>query len=93
MNIKMLKAAAEDFIGKCDRGEARSIRTYAALKEALAAPDDEIVQALQAADACFTQALPKFNWGASFLDAEAIHHLNTAPIKVKKALEIINATE
>lgn len=93
MNITMLKAAALEFIRKCDNGEARSTRTYRELKEALAAPDDEVVQALQAAHDCFTQALPKFNWGASFLDAEAIQHLNTAPIKVKQALEIVSATE
>lgn len=91
MNIQMLKAAAQDFIDKCDRGEARSTRTYNALKQALAAPDDEVVEALQAANECFDKALPKFNWGASFLDAEAIRLLNNAPVKVKMALESLNA--
>lgn len=32
----MLQAAAQEFIDKCDRGEARSKRSYKALKEALA---------------------------------------------------------
>ena len=32
-------------------------------------------------------ALPKFNWGASFLDAEAIALLNEVPAEVKEALK------
>ena|SRR6267154_2781315 len=34
-----LIAAAREFIAKCDRGEARSVRSYAAFKEALAEVD------------------------------------------------------
>jgi hypothetical protein len=33
-----LEAAALEFIAKCDRGEARSKRSYAAFKAALAIP-------------------------------------------------------
>lgn len=34
----------------------------------------------------FDKALPKFNWGASFLDAEAIRLLNETPGKARAAL-------
>lgn len=35
----------------------------------------------------FDEALPKFNWGASFLDANAIELLNRAPGAILAALE------
>lgn len=35
----------------------------------------------------FDEALPKFNWGASFLDGNAIALLNEVPAEVKAALE------
>lgn len=34
-NVDGLVKAAQDFIDKCDRGEARSVRSYKAFKEAL----------------------------------------------------------
>lgn len=34
----------------------------------------------------FDEALPKFNWGASCLDANAITLLNEAPIAVRRAI-------
>jgi ribosome biogenesis protein Tsr3 len=34
----------------------------------------------------FDEALPKFNWGASFLDGNAIELLNTVPAEVGKAI-------
>lgn len=35
----------------------------------------------------FNEALPKFNWGASCLDANAIRLLNEVPTKAKAALK------
>lgn len=44
--------------------------------------DEALKLALRMCD----EALPKFNWGASFLDANAIQLLNTVPAAIKKAL-------
>lgn len=44
-------------------------------------------KALEAADELFKYALPKFNWGASFLDGKAIDLLNTVPTQVAAALQ------
>lgn len=41
----------------------------------------------------FDEALPRFNYGASFLDANAITLLNTAPAAIKRVLERIQANE
>lgn len=46
----------------------------------------EVMEALVAAQRLFTYALPKFNWGASALDAEAITLLNTVPKQVNDAI-------
>ena len=46
----------------------------------------EAQDALQAAQRLFKEALPKFNWGASFLDANAIQLLNEVPAKVDAAI-------
>ena len=46
----------------------------------------EAQDALQAAQRLFKEALPKFNWGASFLDANAIQLLNEVPVKVDAAI-------
>ena len=46
----------------------------------------EAQDALQAAQRLFKEALPKFNWGASFLDANAIQLLNEVPAKVNAAI-------
>ena len=46
----------------------------------------EAQDALQAAQRLFEEALPKFNWGASFLDANAIQVLNEVPAKVNAAI-------
>jgi hypothetical protein len=45
------------------------------------------VSALQLARRLFDEALPKFNWGASSLDANAIDLLNRAPAAIIAALE------
>lgn len=44
-------------------------------------------EALKAADKLFKEALPKFDWGASALDANAIQLLNEVPQQVAKALK------
>ena len=44
-------------------------------------------EALKLALRLCEEALPKFNWGASFLDANAIQLLNTVPAAIKAALE------
>lgn len=49
-----------------------------------AAPD--LLAALNAAKQLFDVALPKFNWAASALDADAIRILNEAPIAVNAAI-------
>lgn len=46
----------------------------------------EAQDALQAAQRLLKEALPKFNWGASFLDADAIQLLNEVPAKVDAAI-------
>lgn len=46
----------------------------------------EAQDALRAAQRLFKEALPKFNWGASFLDANAIQLLNEVPAKVNAAI-------
>ncbi|WP_322037956.1 hypothetical protein [Burkholderia cenocepacia] len=50
-----------------------------------------IRDALAAADEMNDKALPKFNWGASFLDAQAIQLLNETPSTVKRALATVDA--
>lgn len=47
----------------------------------------EAQNALEAAQRLFKEALPKFNWGASFLDANAIQLLNEVPAKVNAAIK------
>jgi len=43
--------------------------------------------ALELAHRAFQEALPKFDWGASALDANAIDLLNRAPLVVARALD------
>jgi hypothetical protein len=47
---------------------------------------DELVKALQQCERLFKEALPKFNWSASALDANAIQLLNETPAVVGAAL-------
>lgn len=49
------------------------------------------VSALEDARRLHEQALPKFNWGASVLDAPAITLLNEVPGKVTAALRLLDA--
>jgi hypothetical protein len=52
----------------------------------LIAKADRYRSALVAADQVCKRALPRFNWGASFLDATAIDLLNRVPIEIQSAL-------
>ena len=45
-----------------------------------------LVEALLLADRLCVEALPKFDWGRSALDANAIQLLNEAPIAIHAAL-------
>lgn len=45
-----------------------------------------MLDALKAAEKLFNEAHPKFNWGASCLDANAIQLLNTVPQQVRDAI-------
>lgn len=47
----------------------------------------QTVTTLQLSKAMCEKALPKFNWGASALDAEAIDILNRAPTAITEALQ------
>jgi hypothetical protein len=52
----------------------------------LEARQEAMVEGLEAAMELIEKALPKFNWGASALDADAIALLNEVPQKVRHAL-------
>lgn len=45
-----------------------------------------LTEGLESCDRLFNEALPKFNWGASALDANAISLLNEVPLKVRALL-------
>ena len=47
---------------------------------------EKLRAALKDAERLFNEALPKFNWGASALDGNAIQLLNEVPLKVRAAL-------
>ncbi len=46
----------------------------------------ELLKALDAAEELCKNALPKFNWGKSALDAEAIRLLNEVPGQIRAAI-------
>ena len=46
----------------------------------------DLLAACKAAQRLFDEALPKFNWGASALDANAIQLLNEVPRMVRAAI-------
>lgn len=48
----------------------------------------ELLAALEAANRLFVEALPKFDWGASALDANAIQLLNEVPGQVRNAIKL-----
>ena len=47
---------------------------------------EALLAALKSCQRLFNEALPKFNWGASALDANAIRLLNETPIEVDAAI-------
>lgn len=51
--------------------------------------DAVVLSALQNSERLFKEALPKFNWGASFLDANAIQLLNIVPGQVGGAMKVM----
>lgn len=57
------------------------------------AKDREVKLALIKADRLCKEALPKFNWGASALDANAIEILNETPALIADALASLNQEE
>jgi hypothetical protein len=52
----------------------------------LIAAAPELYEALEVAHRLCAEALPKFNWGKSALDANAIDLLNRAPLAISAAL-------
>jgi hypothetical protein len=52
-----------------------------------------LVEAAQLAQRMNREALGKFNWGASFLDANAIDLLNRAPADLDAALSRIGSAK
>lgn len=48
---------------------------------------DQMLEALKLARRMVTEAHPKFNWGKSFLDANAITLLNSVPIAIEQAIQ------
>lgn len=53
---------------------------------AVEAENEKLREALEAADTLCNEALPKFNWGKSALDANAIRLLNEVPGMIRNAL-------
>ncbi len=50
-----------------------------------------LVSALERADRLCREALPRFNWGASALDANAITLLNEVPNEIRAALKEVRS--
>lgn len=81
----------------CPRGERRHYAVrFASGKEVesfnlatieKAITSEEIEHALMMANRLIDEALPKFNWGASFLDADAIKLINDASQAIKAAFK------
>lgn len=67
-------------------GHPQPVLNLAMVNQSLMEQRQELVEALRQADRLFTEALPKFNWAASFLDANAIQLLNETPRRVKELL-------
>jgi hypothetical protein len=76
-----------EHIKRVDRRLAEKVNEIYAERDRLKAINAELVEALLAAKRMCEQALPKFNWGASFLDAHSITLLNETPAIIDAALK------
>ena len=85
MTDELRAMAASNIIDLYDY-ERLQLKDAADTIDTLRAQLAEAQDALQAAQRLFKEALPKFNWGASFLDANAIQVLNEVPAKVNAAI-------
>lgn len=65
-------------------GSIRAVETQLGIAKS---DNETLTDALRSCVLLFTEAIPKFNWGASFLDAKAIALLNTVPGEAAYALE------
>ena len=72
-------------IKHCESAIAQQAPTHPAICEPAASVDARDAALLLAQRMC-REALPKFNWGASFLDANAIQLLNEAPAAIDAAI-------
>jgi len=63
------------------------------LNDATAESCEEILETLEQVNRLYEEALPKFNWGASALDANAIDLLNTTGIRVTRLLSKLKSAE
>jgi hypothetical protein len=73
---------ADGFVGNTGRACVSNAYAIAAV------PD--LIAALEAAQRLFKEALPKFNWGTSCLDANAIRLLNEVPSQVDAVLKQVD---
>lgn len=71
-----------------EEAQQAAIRTLAAVGLFDETPTDP-ERVLGRVDRLFKEALPKFNWGASALDANAIQLLNEVPGEVAKAMKAL----
>lgn len=58
-----------------------------------AAYQAQLIETIKLMDRVFNEALPKFNWGASALDANAIDLLNRGGMAVTQTMLLIKAKE
>jgi hypothetical protein len=68
-----------------EKGPLVAVMLTKDVAHALAAAPD-MIAALARAERLFKEALPKFNWGKSALDANAIELLNEVPGEVSRAI-------
>lgn len=54
---------------------------------------NQLIETIRLMDRVFNEALPKFNWGASALDANAIDLLNRGGMACTECMEIIRTEE
>jgi hypothetical protein len=68
------------------RGKAFLVTGAGGDYDKLKAERDELLEALKQTQRLIDEALPKFNWGNSALDANAISLLNSVPLAVNAAI-------